>query len=217
MLIDFLSFCLSSSAGSIGTSLASHISHLHNAFFYHLPASLFPCSLFFRRAFVLSLFIYFFVGIFCCWRRTPFTPHAQHSTAQSAPHKTAKQVRKQTELARASTYTSSSSCSLCSQNERRNRNLPGLQKTQQLKQQLLAGVMREGFGFISNLNKMQHYSFSRSFFFESRTCMRRPGCCYSGAWSSWHFVRQVVSLSLKSWTFLSSSFAFCTSLPCERA
>ena len=54
----------------------------------------------------------------------------------------------------------------------------------------------------------------RPFFYIFRACMRRSGC-YPGAWSSWH--SQVVSLHLKSWTSLSSSFALCYILPCERA
>ena len=52
--------------------------------------------------------------------------------------------------------------SLCSQNERRNPNLPGLQKSTSTHKAALAGVMRERFVVIFNLNK-PHCSFSPSF------------------------------------------------------
>ena len=87
--------CRSSLAGSIGTSLASQSSHLNNASFYYLPASLFPFPLVLRRAF----FSHFSVLCLCVCFGTckhvvvEHLPRAQHSTAQSGLHKAAKQVR----------------------------------------------------------------------------------------------------------------------------
>ena len=102
--------CRSSLAGSIGTSLASQSSHLNNASFYYLPASLFPFPLVLRRAF----FSHFSVLCLCVCFGTckhvvvEHLPRAQHSAirpAQSSKAGTCRSERdnasKQTELARA--------------------------------------------------------------------------------------------------------------------
>ena len=91
MLIDFLSFCLSSSAGSIGTSLASHISHLHNAFFYHLPASLFLVHCFseepsYYHYLFIFLWVFFVVDV-------EHLLHRMHSTAQRSQPRTKQQSK----------------------------------------------------------------------------------------------------------------------------
>ena len=99
--------------------------------------------------------------------------------------------------------------------ERRNRNLPGRHKYT-IAHKALAGWC-DARRFSLDLNKIQHCSFSPSLtmhFVRYGTCMRRPGY-YPGARSSWHL--QVVSLHLKSWTFLSASFAFCSILLFVRA
>lgn len=102
-------------------------------------------------------------------------------------------------------------------------------------------VMREGFALIfSNITSKknqirvcrysyeyaQQCSFSSSFFYDPilfrtyiDTWVRACGVwvvSYREAWSCWHL--QVLSLHLKSWTFLSVSFALlCSIIPCERA
>ena len=80
-------FCLSSSAGSFGTYLASQGSYLNNAFLYYLPASLYSFSLCFRRATFPQFFA--FVGLFlyhvpACCRSSARTivQYRKHSTAQ---------------------------------------------------------------------------------------------------------------------------------------
>ena len=98
-------FDLFSSASSIGTSLAYQGSHLNNAFFYNLPASLFTFSLYLGEPFPF---------LFFCGRASTSTVYSwavstthlstahhsssqlstvQHSTAQSTLHKAAKHLR----------------------------------------------------------------------------------------------------------------------------
>ena len=69
-----------------------------------------------------------------------------------------------------------------------------------------AGVMLEGLACISNLNKVQHCSFSPSFLCISYM----PAASGLFSWSMELGLLQVVSLHLKSWTFLSASFVFCS-------
>ena len=165
-------FSLSSSTGSIRTYLSSQSSHLNNDSFYYLSASIFPFYHSFLEMRYFSFF-FFFVGLFSICARTSMLSssiYRKHSAAkrnQAGTNSKAITCRserdnasKQTELARAS--MSSSICSSqCSQNQQRNRNLPGLQKYKH--SQSLAGVTREGFATISNLNKVEPCSFSPYF------------------------------------------------------
>ena len=86
----------------------------------------------------LLLWAFFFSSMYiraCCRRAsTAVLQYREHSTAQAH--------------------------TLSSQNERRNRNLPGLQKCNYSHN---AGVMREGFAFSFDLNMIQHCPFSPSF------------------------------------------------------
>ena len=116
---------------------------------------------------------------------------AQHSTAQHSTISRAERVRqrKQSDRVRESQQVcrrESAVCSsLCSQNQRRNRNLP-----RQKKKKVPV--------FTSNLNTIQTLSFD--------ACLRLPDCV-SGAWSSWHL--HVVSVHLIM--DLSASFTlFCS-------
>ena len=117
--------------------MASQSSDLNNAFFYYLPAGLFPTPPFRGRAF-FSIFLVVFVGLFfkctCGHIVVEHLPQAQHSAispAQSSEASTCRSERdktsKLTELAGESTWSSIYS-SLWSQNEPRDRNLPGLWK-----------------------------------------------------------------------------------------
>ena len=178
--------CFSSSAGPVGTNLASQSSRLNNASVYHLPASIFPFFLLcLRRAIFFQLFP--FVGLFFCtmsrvvehllqlycrtgstaqyiaislhkaakqadrqhllYSSTVSTTHQLNPPAQSRKASTCRSefdnAGKQQELARARTFRrvlprvgegqhiSSSVCysTLSSQQERGNRNPPGLQKS----------------------------------------------------------------------------------------
>ena len=144
---------------------------------------------------------------------------AQHSaiSPQISPHKASKQVRADPS---ATTQASRQSCREPAHVvhafiqhagfSKRTKKLKSVPPTKNYNFSLSAVVTHEGFICLSfDLNKIQHCSFSPSFFYVCRTCMRRPSC-YPGAWSSWHL--QVVSLHLKLWTSLSaSSFAFCYS------
>ena len=102
-----LPICLSSSAGSVGTYLASQSSHLNNASVHYLPASL--IFLFYNHGTGMFLgepyfssFFFFYGPLFwyhvraCCRRASDFllveVPQAQHS-ATISPHRAAKQVR----------------------------------------------------------------------------------------------------------------------------
>ena len=110
---DFLIF-VSSSTGSVGTSLASQSSHLKNASFFCLSASLFSSPFFFRRracfchffGFCWPLF-YTYVRACCCRASTAST--AQHGAIRPARDRKSSTCRserdspsKQTDLARAS-------------------------------------------------------------------------------------------------------------------
>ena len=182
---------------------------MSNAFFYYVPASLFPCL------FSISSFSNFcFVGLFsyvrACCRRASTAITAQRS--QPCTKQQSKYVpigtrqRKQADrVARAESQhvVEHLHSSLRSQNERINKKNCGLHKYTTTYKAALACVMREELAFISKLNKI-HSSLCPFCVF--RACMRRTGC-FPGAWSSWHL--QVVSLHLKSWTCLSAFFAFC--------
>ena len=111
-------FSLCSSAGSVGTSVASPSSHSSNALLYYLPSSLFRLcpidsgpyvsvhsgtrskklnsSSFYKDLFLFSFFGYVFVGLFlyvreCCRESAAST--AQRTAMESTLHKAAKQVR----------------------------------------------------------------------------------------------------------------------------
>ena len=150
-------------------------------------------------------------------------PQAHLSSAQSALHKAAKQVfadqstttqagrqswreppcrRAFTQLAEFSKRTEKSFFSRPT-------------KVYNSSRSSLAGVMCEGFAFISNSIRYSTALSLRPFsMYFVHTCMRRPGC-FLGAWSSWRL--HVVSLHLKSWTSLSASSAFCSILVSERS
>ena len=94
-----LIFCLSSSAGSIGTSLASQISRLNNAFFYFLPGKPFYLFLFFpfflrRRGLCCGVFYsWVFLLVSCMYKHAiGHLPQSstRHSIAQSAVPKSSK-------------------------------------------------------------------------------------------------------------------------------
>ena len=82
--------CVSSSAGSIGTSMGSQISHLNSAFFYYLPTSLFRfCfSFLYRRRALFFPFLLFFFGFFlyvrACSHRASTANTAQQDAISSA-------------------------------------------------------------------------------------------------------------------------------------
>ena len=120
-------------------------------------------------------------------------PQVQHSTAKSARTRPQSKYpyvpirvcqRKQAdkvwpEPARVVQHLHST---LSSQNEPRNRNLPGLQENN-----------TRVYNYSHSVGVMRTALFLRSFHV-FRTCIRRPGC-YLGAWSSWHL--QVVSFAPK--------------------
>ena len=85
-------------------------------------------------------------------------------------------------------------CTLCPQNERRNRNLPGLQKHRGIHKRFTKRLSWR------DVACTLLYSCSPSFLFRPR--MRRAGCL-RGPWSSWHL--QVASLHLKLCISLSAS------------
>ena len=97
---------------------------------------------------------------------------------------------------------------LSSHNERSNRNLPGLQKYSTILYSHSAGVMREGFAFSFDLNKIQFSLSPSSYMYLFSTCMRHPGY-YPEAWRllSWtmellafesrRFAPKVVDLSVR--------------------
>ena len=101
--IDLL--CLSSTAGSVGTFLASQSSHLNNTSFYYLPERAFPLFFHFVLEEERSFPSFCFLGVFfnkydvnttmlssiIIWYLLPYVPQAQHSTAQrSQPAQAAK-------------------------------------------------------------------------------------------------------------------------------
>ena len=87
-------FCLSSSAGSTGNSLASQSSHLNKGFLYcnTCGRAFFPFPFFFRRR-AFSYQFLFSWGFFLCTNVLRSSIYRKHSTAQSALHKAAKQLR----------------------------------------------------------------------------------------------------------------------------
>ena len=121
-------------------------------------------------------------------------PQAQHSTAQSARTKPPSKYvplrvrqRKQANRVGESQHKVVEYVynTLRSQNERRNQNLPGLQKYATINNYShSAGLTREGLAFSFDLNRIQHCSFLRPFYV-FRTRVRHPGC-YPGAWRSGH-------------------------------
>ena len=151
--------------------MASQSSHLNNAFFYYLPA---------------SLFLFVFVGI--SYIRTSMLSRSiyrKHSTPQSAlPASERDNASKRTESARAESQMSSSvyAARCVIKTNVRNPILPGPQKYLTTHKAALAGVVREGFAFIPYLNEI-HCSFSR------------PQGCFHGAWSSWHLQVVIVHLN----------------------
>ena len=187
--------CLSSSAGSIGTSLASQSSHFNNAFFYS-PASLSPWfPLFFRRAFFSQTFV--FVGLFligasmlsCCRRAS--TPHTQHSKAQSALHKAASTCRsardnasKQRELARANMSSSIYTARCVLKTNEEIEICPTKYTIQPPTKQLkLVSCAKDSPLFPISRSYNTNTALSLCPLHVFRTCMRRPGC-FPGAWSS---------------------------------
>ena len=116
----YLMFCLSSSAGSIGTSLASQSSHLNNAFFFCLRARIFYFAIFLEE----PSFSHSFLDV------RAYCRESTASTAQRTCRSYRGNASEQTELAKAeSQYVGEHLySSLCSLNERRNQNLPGVQK-----------------------------------------------------------------------------------------
>ena len=145
---------------------------------------------------------------FLCFLCSASTARAQHSTAQRSFRTTSSKAStlqserdNASKQSRASVssriYTFIHDSSLCSQNERRNRNPPGLQKYQPFKQLRWCGVV-----FTLLLSP-------RPFYFVHPCGVRVVFVDHGLAFSS----RQ-------SWTSLSASlhsFAFCPILPCERA
>ena len=91
-----------------------------------------------------------------------------------------------------------------SQNERRNRNLPGLRNYTSTHRSSVTGAMREGFVFILMSTRYDTALSLDPFLYSVYKCMRRPGCS-PAAWE----LSAVASLRLKSWTSLSASPAFC--------
>ena len=192
-----------------------------NSAFYYLPVSLFSFFFFRRKLSRLVPFCFCFCGPFSHLyeHAVEHLPQAQHSTAQhsaispvqSSKASTCRSERdnasKQDRVGESQHVVEHSYSPLCCRNERRNRNLPGLHKYRPSRNSL-AGVMREGFAYVSNLSKVQHCSFSPSFFccmyrvvwYFVYTRMRRPGC-FPGAWSSRHlqarqFAPRIVDLSV---------------------
>ena len=202
-------FCLFPSTGSIGTSLASQSSHLHNAFFDDLPASFF--SLFFiifQKSLLYPNFCFW--GPFFTCTSLEHLPQTQHSKAQSALHKSAKQLR---DYQRATTQASRRSwrevaCRTFTQfaalSKRINRNTRG-KNIRPLTKHLKLVWCAEDLPLFP-ITRRYNTALSLRHFYVFRTCMRRPGD-FLGAWSS--SILQAVSLHLRSWTSLSASLAFC--------
>ena len=150
-----------------------------------------------------------------CCRAFATAQHSATSHAQSSEERTCRSecdnASKQTELARAN-MTSSICSSLCSQSQRRNRNVSG-QTVPAIKPQA-AGDARRGYTFIlfQNLNSIQHSTLFHTYLCDAY--MRRPGC-FPGAWSSSHL--QVVSWYLIMDLCPLDSHCFVLLFPCERA
>ena len=126
-LVDVLSF----SAGSNGTSLGSQISHLNNAFLYHLPASVSP--FFWKKSLLFFSFLLLWAFYICTTMLSSI--YRKHSTAQSGLHNAANQVRADQSITTPADRVGESQyvvehffSPLRSQIERRNQNRPGLQK-----------------------------------------------------------------------------------------
>ena len=135
----------------------------------------------------------------------PYRKHHNHSTVQhSAVNPRDKQQKpstrrserdnagKQTELARASTLSSSIQLAVCDHKNEPKKSKCLLPSTKIL----LCGVMREGFACQVHCSKTS----SPSVLF--RPNMRRPGC-FGGPWSSWPL--EAASLHRTPWTSLCDS------------
>ena len=133
-----MSFFLIGLAGSMGACLVSQSSHLNNAFFYQLPAGLFPFFIFSRRAFIFQFWFCgpFFINGHAC-RRVSSASAAQHSAISPAQSSKASTCRSELDNAIYVADIQSSwrepasrlpftQLAVFSPNERRNRNLPGL-------------------------------------------------------------------------------------------
>ena len=184
----------------------------------------FPFSFFhqfYGNSFLFPIFC--FCGPFSCirecCRRASTARTAQHSTAQSALHKAANQVRADhsaTAQASRQNWQEPEYRQKIRQLARRNRNLPRPQKNIPGTRYMYCPY----FSITTSTRYMlvpvaiQHCSFSLSF--SCISYMHAASGLFHGAWSPWHL--QVVSLHLKSWFSLSVSFDFCSILlPCQQA
>ena len=206
-------FCLSSSAGSIGTSLASQSSILNNAFSYYLPANLvrFFSSFFWKRSLLFPSFS--FCGLFLICTRMLSSSTSQHSKAQSPLHKTKQAHADQSATAQARWQSwRELACrrafysSLHSLNEHRYRNLRKTTTTHKAAEASIARDVRQTCRYFQSrkdiLRSIQHCSFSvLSVYFVHAYCVR---VVFVEHVALGFF--QLVSLHRNSWTSLSSSF-----------
>ena len=108
---------------------------LNSAFFYYLPASFFCPFIPFQKS-LFSQVLFLWAIFFVCTSMLSSSIYRKHSTGQSALHKAAKQGRADQRAAPQAKSRQSwreppcrrafKQLSLCSRNERRNRNLPAL-------------------------------------------------------------------------------------------
>ena len=199
--------CLLFSAGTIGTSLASQSSRLNNAFFYYLRARLFPVSfsLFLKkigRAFLFLFFVLFLWAFFntctSCGRRASTVWRAQHSAISSAQSSEQSTCRSERDNASKKTRVGESSHVF----EHFCYTARCVLKTKKSKS---ARPMKTYNHSRNGLHRMNMYFV--------HACGVRLVVLEHGALR----ILQVVSLRLKSWTYLSASSAFCYVLACERA